>query len=377
VNNNRNTSDVDELLFDITHETNDIFLQINVLESLLFRIRRFEYSIDISKFSAFIEKSLERIYKYKACIVVFKESYDPVKEDEGYEKRFYPLLMDELEFRARLLLENIFRAFRIAYPDDPAKKFFFKKYYFDLLSTDRVRKDNATTVLEQILPKHLYLEMYNLFTIEDFENKNRDKDFKETVQKRYSGFDLKEEEILKFLIKEGDPWLKILIDYGRKEGGKDMGKDTLDPMDRVNFLKKTEVFKEVPAEILFLLAAKATDKIYQSGEYILENRAVVDSLFVIYKGDVEVLVGKEEKSVAILGEKEVLGEMELFRDIQQRYAVASVRAKSDEVVCIRIRKNNFDEVLETNIELARALIVSLGKRLERMNERVREMERRP
>lgn len=361
--------DVDDFLLDLLNRTSDTILQSNVLDALIFRTKEFKYAIGISKFEDFIEQSLEKIYKYNAAIVIFKESYDPSKDDEHYEKRFYPLLIDELKFRTGLLLKNIFEAFRIAYPDDRAKKFFFKKYYHDLLSTDRVKKDNATTVLEQILPRDLYVGMYNLFEIEDFENTNRDKDFKRAAQERYSGFDLSEEGLLASLKEEEDDWLlKIIVDYGERKGDKNM----LERMDRVNFLKSTDVFKDVSGEVLYLIAEKAKEKIYPRGEYVLKEGDVVDSLYVIYKGEVEILVGDE--SVAVLGAKEVLGEMEIFREDQDRYAVTSVRVKSDEVVSIRIRKNDFDEVFDANIELARALIRSLGERVERMNERVRGME---
>ena len=171
------------------------------------------------------------------------------------------------------------------------------------------------------------------------------------------------------LKEEEDDWLlKIIVDYGERKGDKNM----LERMDRVNFLKSTDVFKDVSGEVLYLIAEKAKEKIYPRGEYVLKEGDVVDSLYVIYKGEVEILVGDE--SVAILGEKEVLGEMEIFREDQDRYAVTSVRVKSDEVVSIRIRKNDFDEVFDANTELARALIRSLGERVERMNERVRGME---
>ncbi len=365
--NSRNVPNVDKFLFEILLETNDVLLITNVLESFLFRIRRLKYDIDISKFSTFFEKAFERIYKYNAAAAALRETYTSLEDN----KRFYPLLADELEFRAKLFLENIFRAFRISYPDDPTKKFSFKTYYYDLLSTDRARKDNATTVLEQILPKHLYLQLYNLFTIEDFANKDRNNDFKEAAEKIYSGFDLMEEKLLEFL-REEDSWFKILIiDYGQKKGEKNM----LQTIDRVIFLKETELFKEVQSEALFLLAEKASDRAFHRGEYLLKSGELVGALFVIYKGEVDIVVGEEEKSVAVLGKKESLGEMELFRDINERYAVASVKAKSDEVICIVIKKSSFDEVFESNIELARAFIVSLGKRLEKMNEMVRKMEK--
>ena len=147
----------------------------------------------------------------------------------------------------------------------------------------------------------------------------------------------------------------------------------LETIDILNFLKKTELFKEVPGDILFLLAKKAQEKSYNKGEYILKRGEVVDSLFVVYKGKMDILIGDAEKIVAVTGEKEVLGEVELFRDVKKRYAVASIRAKSDDVICILIGNNDFDEVLETHIELARALIRSLGNRLEMMNERIQEI----
>lgn len=365
--------DVDIFFFEILHKNNDVYLQGNILDSLNFRTKKFAYTIDIKNFETFIIISIEKIYKYNATIIVLRDSFDPSNNDKTYEKRYYSLLIDELTLRVRLIQENIFKALRVSYPDDPGKKYYFRKYYYDLLSQDRIRKDNTTTVLENILPKNLYLEIYNLFTIVDFENKNKDQDFKRITQTLYSGFILSEKNLLEFLVEEDPDWLKqIIIDYGQEKGGKDM----LERMDRVNFLKKTGVFKEVPGEVLFLLADKATEKIYHAGDYIVKKGDVVDSLFIIYKGEAQVLVGEDEKMVAVIGEKEVLGEIELFRDVQKRLAVASVRAKSDEVLCIRIKKNDFDEVFESNIELARALIKSMGERLERMNEKVQGMEKK-
>ena len=348
-------------------------MQGNVIESLEFRATKFVIHFYISNFEDFLIRSLDKIYKYNGAAVVFNESFDSSNDDRDYGKYFYSLLIAELEFKAKLLINNIFRVFRIVYLDNRDKKLFSKSYYYDLLSTDRVRKDNATTVLEQILPYNLYIEIYNLFVIEDFENKNRDRDFKETALRRYDEFTINDEKLLEFIKKDSDTWLKLIFDYGEKKGDQEM----LERMDRVNFLKKTEVFKDVPGEVLFLLATKAQEVVYPKDEYILKTGDLVEFLFIIYKGEVDILVGEEEcKSVAILGEKDVLGEVELFREIEKRRAVASVRAKSDEVICIRIRKSDFDEVFENNTELARALIRSLGERLESMNVKIQEVEKK-
>ena len=360
--------DVDNFLFQMLYDSNDIILQSNVLKSLQSRTKRFGYSININYFNKYITSSLEKKFKYEATIAVLNESYDPTNEDKTYEKRHYSLLINELNYRSKLLIENIFKAFRIAYPDNPVKKFYFNTYYYDLLSSDRVRKDNATSVLEQILPKKLYLLLFDLFAIEDFANPNRERDFKEAAQEKF-GFDLNEKNLLDYLYTENDYWLKLILDYGNNEVGEDM----LNKMDRVNFLNKTEVFKEVPNEILFQLADKAKEKEYLNGKDIITQGKVVDSLFVIYKGTIDILIGNDGKSVAEFGPKEVLGEIELFRAAENQFAVATARAKG-EVICIILKKNDFDEVLDTNIDLARALIRSLGERLEKMNMRIKEIE---
>lgn len=363
------TDTVDKFLLDLLLGTNDIITQKEALDTLLFRTSSFDWKhvISMSLVEEYINKLLDTIYRYNSAAIVFERAFHETQKGGKGVRRFYPLLVDQLKYRARQINENIFKAFSVVYP---GKQFMI--YYYDLMSKKRVRKDNALTAVEQLLPKGMYIEVYTLFTIEDFENKSRDNDFIEEMKKRDRDFDLTEDKLLNYIKSQNDNWLdEIIINYGEGKGGEEM----ITSIEKLSILRAAPLFKMVSAEILFPLAQHAKEAHYGDKEYIVEQAGAIDSLFIIYEGEVDILV--EDKIAATLSEKEAVGEIELFRDSP---AIASVRAKETKkgkgVSCLSIRKKDFDEVFTSNIELARAIIISLGDRLTKMNERVQELEKR-
>jgi len=105
---------------------------------------------------------------------------------------------------------------------------------------------------------------------------------------------------------------------------------------------------------------------YAGGEYIIRQGEVGENMYVIQKGEVEVIVDRDGTStvVATLGQDEIIGEMALFdRELRS----ASVRAKGTVRALTVDRKNLFARISE-NPTLAFRLVRTLCLRIRSMDE---------
>ena len=97
--------------------------------------------------------------------------------------------------------------------------------------------------------------------------------------------------------------------------------------DKVLLLKSLSIFRETPEPILFELALLMKEVSQEAGTVIFREDDHGDCMYIIYSGDVQIHVGKT--TVAILHEKEVVGELSLL-DAEPRSATAI--AKTDCIV---------------------------------------------
>ena len=108
-------------------------------------------------------------------------------------------------------------------------------------------------------------------------------------------------------------------------------------------------------------------KVYREGEVIIRQGEVGDCLYVIQRGEVEVLrrEGDKEYCLAVLGAEDFFGEMALF---DQEVRSATVRALSD-VWVLSLEKRSFLQRAHEDPSLAFRL-------LEGMSQRLRELEQK-
>jgi CRP-like cAMP-binding protein len=111
------------------------------------------------------------------------------------------------------------------------------------------------------------------------------------------------------------------------------------------------------------MTAGVLGKLYQDGEVIIREGETGNCMYVIQGGQVEVLLGKgdEEVCVAVLGERDVFGEMALF---EQEIRSATVRARG-EVRVLTLEKKTFLRRIHEDPSLAFRI-------LEKMSQRIRE-----
>jgi len=119
------------------------------------------------------------------------------------------------------------------------------------------------------------------------------------------------------------------------------------------------------------VSSGALGRDYADGEYIIRQGEVGDTMFVIQKGEVEVLVDRNgvTTTVACLGADEIIGEMALFdRELRS----ASVRAKGTVRALTVDRKNLFARISE-NPTLAFRLIRTLCFRVRCLDEELAQL----
>ena len=107
---------------------------------------------------------------------------------------------------------------------------------------------------------------------------------------------------------------------------------------------------------------------YKDGEVIIRQGDTGDCLYVIQKGQVEVIdeSGEKEISLAILDEKEFFGEMGLF---QKDVRSATVRSIGETKV-LTIDKKNFYQTIQKDPSIAYRLLEKMSQRLRETNKKL-------
>ena len=101
---------------------------------------------------------------------------------------------------------------------------------------------------------------------------------------------------------------------------------------------------------------------FATGDVIFFEGDLGLSMFVIEAGEVEVrkMIGKEERSLAVLGKGDFFGEMCMLEDDSPRSA--TVVAKTD-VAAVEIDQSGFTAILKSNPEIAVRMMRKLVRRL--------------
>jgi CRP-like cAMP-binding protein len=128
-------------------------------------------------------------------------------------------------------------------------------------------------------------------------------------------------------------------------------------VEKVLFLRSAELFAALPGEDLARVALLAEEERRGPGEEIFREGDVADALYLVASGRVEVV--RAGAVVAELAERDVFGEMAVLDPAPRS---ATVRAASD-VVLLRLRREDFQDLLAEELEVARAVIRVLARRL--------------
>lgn len=128
-------------------------------------------------------------------------------------------------------------------------------------------------------------------------------------------------------------------------------------IERVLFLKNVAIFAAIDDDILAGLAASMQERVFPAGEPIIEEGTLDRRMFIIVNGKAS--VHKGERELAVLGSKDVVGELSAL-DPEPRSA--SVTALEETQVLELDHAVLYDE-LSVNTSLANGIIRFLVNRI--------------
>ena len=137
-------------------------------------------------------------------------------------------------------------------------------------------------------------------------------------------------------------------------------------VERVLALKNIELFHDIPGEVLADIAALLEEETFEKGQYIVNEGDLGKELFMIVKGEVEVVVGGNV--VSVMKEGAGFGEMALI-DSQPRSA--DIIARND-VLVLKMESDDFLEILKQRDEVALGVIRVLTGRIRELNAKLAE-----
>lgn len=136
----------------------------------------------------------------------------------------------------------------------------------------------------------------------------------------------------------------------------------------VDAMREVAMFRSIDPKQLRLIAFMGETLTYRSGERLFEQGDEGDAAYVIIEGEVDVLIPTErgETSVAILGPKEIFGEMAVLCDQRRSTAIA---ARTDLTV-LRLDRTTIMRLLSEFPDISLELIRTLAHRLEDANVKI-------
>jgi len=133
-------------------------------------------------------------------------------------------------------------------------------------------------------------------------------------------------------------------------------------VEKVLFLKSVSLFEYSPEYILAEIADIVKEMEVHTGQTIFKSGDIGDSMYIIMKGTVN--IHKDEKTLANLHENDFFGELSLL-DTETRSASATAMSHCH---LMKIEQADLYELMESRMEVMRAIIKTLCKRLRHQNE---------
>lgn len=144
--------------------------------------------------------------------------------------------------------------------------------------------------------------------------------------------------------------------------------------NEVELLRRVPLFAGIDPAKLKLLAYTSDVVTYHSGQVLFRRGDVGDAAYVIIKGDAEVTITTDagDIPVAELGDGDFLGEIAILCDTPR---TATITAKS-ELKTLRIRKEQFFQLLRQFPEMAIEMTRLLAERLTKTTAELVEAQRK-
>jgi small-conductance mechanosensitive channel len=139
----------------------------------------------------------------------------------------------------------------------------------------------------------------------------------------------------------------------------------------IAILRRTEILRSLGEAEILRLAERVRVKVYGTGEVVVRQEDEGDSLFIVRRGMLDVLI--DGTRVGTLREGEVFGEMSLLTGERRKATVAA----TSEVHLIEISKDDIDPVIRSNPDLLEKLSAILARREEAITEHRKSKELLP
>ena len=134
-------------------------------------------------------------------------------------------------------------------------------------------------------------------------------------------------------------------------------------IEKVLILKSANIFRETPENILAEVAQIMDEIEYEEDAEIFKEDTIGDCMYIVHKGSVR--IHKANKTLAILYEKEVFGELSLL-DTETRSAGAFANTDCS---LFKIEQEPFFELLDSRPVIDNGLLKMFCKRLRILNEK--------
>ncbi|MEE2993350.1 MAG: Npt1/Npt2 family nucleotide transporter [Gemmatimonadota bacterium] len=184
-------------------------------------------------------------------------------------------------------------------------------------------------------------------------------------------------EDLKALVEDPDPYINrhaqlalVKLDVAamdeefRNEVEK-MGQD----MERILFLKSVPLFAEMDGDAIRWVNNIVTESVYAKDETVFEEDAPGDAFYLIRRGSVRVVKGKENPVViSIREERDYIGEMAILDDEPRS---ATVEAQEDTEMLV-INRDDFHRLVVTHPTVVFSLFKCLSRRLRETSDQLLE-----
>lgn len=131
-------------------------------------------------------------------------------------------------------------------------------------------------------------------------------------------------------------------------------------LEKILLLKSVTLFKQVPDDLLKIIATSAKEKIVNTGDLILQKGEVGRDMFVIVNGRVR--VHDDNLFIKELSEGDFFGELAALSFTRR---VASVSALTDGLL-LKISSATLYEIMDMDVGLAKGIIKALCERMEEM-----------
>ncbi len=132
-------------------------------------------------------------------------------------------------------------------------------------------------------------------------------------------------------------------------------------MEKIDILRRTDIFYDLTSAQLEMLASICEDRVVKLGDIIFEENSQGDEMFVIARGAVEILVdpsivggpgakkrGSMPVTIATLRSGQTFGEIVL---VDQGLRTASARCAETETQLLTIQRNKFMKLCDTYPEM--------------------------